>query len=102
MQSATDITLPVEPFISVGGLIIVAFVTGGFGLLSIWLSAKFKRVESQTAPTGNGYADRTEAALTTIAEAVQRVERQGESTNRRLDTLTDRFNDHLEKGMQTR
>lgn len=48
-----EITLPVEPFISVGGGILIALVTGGFGLLSIWLNKRLNTIDAKAdqAPT---------------------------------------------------
>lgn len=106
---ATEITLPIEPFVSVGTPIIVACIGVFGGALHLWLKSRFERLERQTAPTGDGYASRTEEALADLKTALERVSSdvgdvrrdvggvrsEQRATNSRLDTLTDRFNDHL-------
>lgn len=95
MLAGSEVTLPVEPFISVGGLVLCAIITGCFTVLGIWLSAKFRRVEQQTAPTGNGYARRTEESLDRLERGMYAIAGDLRDTNHRVDRLADRFNDHI-------
>lgn len=105
----SEITLPVEPFISLGGVLIATLVTGGFGLLGIYLKSRLdnlgRRVTESangahdakraaeaavtlSAPTGNGYASRTEQALA-------RIEDRLGSLDNRIERVTTRLERHL-------
>lgn len=52
----------------------------------------------RAAPTGNGYAQRTEDALSWLKAEVGGIRADHRDTNRRLDALTTRVNAHLEGG----
>lgn len=109
-MAGTDITLPVEPFISVGGGILIALVTGCFALLSIWLKRRLDNLDNTAQhaadlarPTGNGYAGRTEEALADLKKAIDLIGRdvggirsEARETNRRLNRVDERLTNHLE------
>ncbi|MEJ7633259.1 hypothetical protein [Aeromicrobium sp.] len=79
----SDITLPIEPFISLGGGIIITMLTGGFGLLSIWLNKRLNRIDTSASkaaelaePTGNGFALEIKETLARQDRTLGRIERE--------------------------
>lgn len=100
----TTITLPIEPFISLGTPIIVATITGFFGLAGIWLTKRLNKIERLAAPTGNGFAKSTTDNLDAVLDAVREIKRDVgglrqdvRATTGRLDHLTTRFDDHIKE-----
>ena len=94
--NGTDITIPIEPFVSIGTPILVAFVTGCFGLLYLWAKPKFERIESQTAPAPTDQTDGL-TQLDYLVREIGGVRGDLRALGRRVDAVTNRFNDHLEK-----
>lgn len=88
--------------LTVLGGVLIALINNNRGLTKRSLEAA-ESAADRSAPTGNGYAKRTEDQLTWLVREVggmradQRVTNQRlDTTNHRLDTLSDRFNEHLE------
>jgi hypothetical protein len=92
-----DVTIPVEPFVSIGTPILVAFVTGCFGLLYLWAKPKFERIESQTAAPATTQVDGLDRDDWLVRE-VGGIRSDLRHLGQRVDTITNRFNDHLDKG----
>jgi hypothetical protein len=86
----STIELPIEPFVSLGSIVLGAFITGCFGLAGIWLTKRLNKLERMAEPTSNGFAKRTDNDLKTVLAAVERIED-------RVDRINDRFNDHIER-----
>lgn len=91
-----DITIPVEPFVSIGTPILVAFVTGCFGLLYLWAKPKFERIESQTRNAPGDQVDGLDP-IDYLVREVGGIRSDLRTLGKRVDAVTNRFNDHLEK-----
>jgi hypothetical protein len=75
---AAEITLPIEPFVSLGGVLISVIVTGCFGLLSIWLNKRLNTIDTKTGE-GAGTVVREldpefKAKVTEALEAIQNTQ----------------------------
>lgn len=93
---ASDITIPIEPFVSIGTPILVAFVTGCFGVLYLWVKPKFERIESQTATRESDQVDGLDP-LDYLVREVGGIRSDMRVVVKRVDTLNDRFNKHIDK-----
>lgn len=82
---AGNVSIPVEPFLTLG----TAVIAGILGLLGIWLKARLDRIDQTTAPTGNGFAARTDDRLDWLVNEFGGMRSD-------LRTLTNRFNDHID------
>jgi type II secretory pathway pseudopilin PulG len=89
-----------QAYITTGGAIIIAILSAVLPVLlgQNWLNGRrtkraaesSAKAAAQTAKTGNGFALRTE-------EALARIERALESQGGQIITLTNRFNNHIDK-----
>jgi len=93
--NGTDITIPIEPFVSIGTPIIITVIGGCFTLLGFWLKPKFERLESQTAPTPTDQTDGL-TQLDYLVREIGGVRGDLRALGSRVDTITNRFNNHLD------
>lgn len=90
-----DIIIPVEPFVSIGTPILVAFITGCFGIAYLWLKPKFDRIEAHEKPPEPEPVDGLDPMAWLVRE-VGGIRADVRAVDRRVDRLTQRFNKHVD------